>query len=127
MSLLNAFTTQMESFSAEICDLYKDDADLRLGHNMILLLKKTNPRKLLELYDVYVLDFKEHIDTKNESFFIDHDFTDVALKNKNEKMTFNLVHKIKEYWKDLSASNKDITWKYFQVLNKLSDKLRNKN
>ena len=127
MSVLNAFTSQMESFSKEICDLYPNDADLRLGHNMIILLKKTNPRKLLQFYDNYVLDYRDQIDNKNEDFFIDHDFSDVADKNRNEKMTFNLVNKIKEYWKDLSDSNKETTWKYFQVLNKLSDKLKEKN
>lgn len=124
MSLLNAFTTQMENFSREIYQLYPNDADLRLGHNMIILLKKTNPRKLLELYDTYVTDFREQIDQKNESFFIQHDFNDVASKNQNEELTFNLVIKIKEYWKDLSDTNKEISWKYFQVLNKLSDKLK---
>ena len=124
MSLLNAFTTQMENFSREICQLYPNDADLRLGHNMIILLKKTNPRKLLELYDTYVTDFREQIDQKNENFFIQHDFNDVASKNQNEEMTFNLVVKIKEYWKDLSDTNKETSWKYFQVLNKLSDKLK---
>lgn len=127
MSLLNAFTCQMESFSREICELYPNDADLRLGHNMIILLKKTNPRKLLELYDNYVLDFREQISNKDENFFIDHDFNDVAKKNNNQELTFNLVLKLKEYWKDLSEKNKEISWKYFQVLLKLSDKLSGKN
>ena len=124
MSLLNAFTTQMESFSGEICQLYPNDADLRLGHNMIILLKKTNPRKILDIYDNYVLDYRTQIDEKNESFFIDHDFDDVAEKNQNQEMTFTLVEKIKEYWKDLTPQNKEISWKYFQVLNKLSDKIK---
>ena len=125
MSLLSAFNSQMESFSSEICEVFPNDTDLKMGHNVIILLKKTNPRKLLEMYTIYVSDFKKSIDEEDESFFIDHDFKDIANKNNNKEFTFHLVIKLKQYWKSLSEKNKEIIWQYFQVLNKLSDKLLN--
>ena len=123
MSLLTAFTTQLELFSKEICNLYPNDSDLNLGHSLIIVFKKTNPRKLLEIYNTYVIDFRQYIDNKDESFFLNHDLKDIAEKNKNNEMTFSLVVKLKEYWSELSDNNKEITWKYFQVLNKLTDKI----
>ena len=124
MSLLNAFTNQMENLSKEMCELYPKDADLKLGHNMIVLLKKTNPRKLYDLYIEYATNFREKIDKEDESFFITHDFKGVADKNGNGEYTFTLAVKLKEYWHELSPNNKKTTWKYFHVLNKLSDKIK---
>ena len=106
MSLLTAFTTQLELFSKEICNLYPNDSDLNLGHSLIIVFKKTNPRKLLEIYNTYVIDFRKYIDNKDESFFLNHDFKDIAEKNKNNEMTFSLVIKLKEYWSELSDNNK---------------------
>ena len=123
MSLLTAFTTQLELFSKEICNLYPDDSDLNLGHSLIVVFKKTNPRKLLQIYNTYVSDFKDYIDNKDESFFLNHDFKDIATKNKNDELTFSLVIKLKEYWSELSDNNKETSWKFFQVLNKLTDKI----
>ena len=123
MSLLGAFTTQMVNLSNEIKALYPNDTDLRLGHNIILLLKNTNPRKLHTVYYKYVLDYKDQIKNKDESFFINHDFNDLAEKNKHQDKTFNLVDKIKNYWNELSIENKETTWIYFQVLTKLSEKI----
>ena len=124
MSLLGAFNNQLEAFSKEICEVFPQDTDLKLGHNMIILLKRTNPRKLLEIYDIYLEDFKDKIISRDESFFIDHDFSDIAAKNNKREYTFSLVIKLKEYWSQLSDNNKDIIWKYFKVLNQLSDKLK---
>ena len=125
MSLLGAFNNQMEAFSKEICNVFPQDTDLKMGHNVIVLLKRSNPRKLLELYNIYLADFKDRINNQDESFFIEHDFSDVAEKNQNKEYTFNLVIKLKEYWSSLSDENKIIIWKYFKVLNALSDKLKN--
>ena len=124
MSILSAFTNQLENFSKDICNIYPEDTDLKLGHNLIVLFKKNNPRKLLELYDTYVSDFKDKINNEDESFFLKHDFKDVAEKNKNSNLTFNLVIKLKEYWGELSDTNKKTTWKYFKILNKLLDKIK---
>ena len=124
MILIKAFVTQMESFSKEICELYPEDTDLKLGHNLIIIMGRTVPNKLIEIYDQYVLPYKTQIDNRDERFFIDHSFEEVANKNGNGEMTFNLVRKLKEYWTDFSDQNKDSTWRYFEVLNKISDKIK---
>lgn len=124
MSYLNAFTTQIEAFSSELCAIYPQDTDLKLGHNMITLLKKTNPRKLQQLYKDYVAEFEEQIEKKDETFFIKHDFKNV-IDSSGSQNSFLLVVKLKEYWGELSNDNKEITWKYFQVLSKLSKKIDN--
>ena len=38
-------------YSKEISDLYPDDTDLKLGHNLIIIMGRTVPNKLLEIYD----------------------------------------------------------------------------
>jgi hypothetical protein len=124
MSLLGAFNNQIESFSKEICEVFPNDTDLKMGHNMIILLKKTNPRKLLNIYNIYAEEFKDKIYNKEESFFLENDFNSIAEKNNKKEYTFSLVVKLKEYWSKLSDSNKEIIWKYFIVLGKLSDKLK---
>ena len=122
MSYLKAFSTQIEAFSNELCSLYPNDTDLKLGHNMLLLLKKTNPRKLQVLFKKYVEEFEDKINNKDESFFLQHDFNDI-IEKKGSDNSFLLVIRLKEYWKELSDDNKETTWKYFQILSKLSKKI----
>ena len=123
MSYLSAFTTQMEAFASELTMMFPEDVDLKMALNMIKLIKKTNPRKLFEIFQKFTGGYKDQIMEKDESFFIKHDFTDLVEKTKQQDYVFSLVTQLKLHWAEMSSESKDAAWNYFIVLFKLSDKI----
>ncbi len=123
MSYLSAFTNQMEAFASELTLMFPEDSDLKMALNMIKLIKKTNPRKLFEIFQKFTYGYKDQILVKDENFFLKHDFTDLAQKTKQQDYAFSLVNQIKSHWSEMSDESKEASWSYFIVLFKLSDKI----
>lgn len=123
MSYLSAFTNQLEAFSSELSVMFPEDVDLKMALNMIKLIKKANPRKLLMVFDKFTVDYKAEIMARDENFFIKHSFDELADKTGKSDYTYSLVTQLKSHWTEMSQDSKDATWQYFIVLFKLSEKI----
>ncbi len=123
MSYLSAFTNQLEAFSSELSGMFPKDADLKMALNMIKLIKKANPRKLLVVFDKFTVEYKTEIMARDENFFIKHNFNELADKTGQSDYTYSLVTQLKSHWTEMSQESKDATWQYFIVLFKLSEKI----
>ncbi len=122
MSYLKSFTKVLEDFITELSEMYPQDKEIDLAKNTIYLLKKTNPRKLIEFFYQYFLQFEQKINNKDESFFINRDYdNDVSEYVKS----LNVITNLKKYWKLMSEQTKDNIWLYIQVLIKLCKKYMN--
>ena len=118
MSLLKAFNTQLLNFIKELHSLYPKDTDIYSALQGSNLMKKTNPRKLLNLFITYVYPYKTEIMNKNEDFFIGKDYQELA----EDQDSIMMVLQLKKYWKDMNNDTKNNIWLYFQVLIKLAEK-----
>ena len=126
-TLLTAFNTQLSTFIDELILLCPEDNDFKLFKNAFLLLKRTNPRQISVFFTkyIYISDFKKKIVEKDETFFLDNSYEtvthDIDSSQENILMTIN---KLKNYWKDLTETNKENIWKYLSNLIKLNDLLQ---
>ena len=50
MSILSAFTNQLLNLINNLCEMYPNDPDLSFTKTSVILMKKSNPRKLQEIY-----------------------------------------------------------------------------
>lgn len=113
-TLTNVFFDQLLTFLGELKGMYPDDADFPLGITSIKLLRTINPNMVVQMfYDSSKL-YETEILSKNESFFLDHSFEDI------QDLDFNLLSKLKEYVRSMSATSKENVWKYVQNLYKLT-------
>lgn len=120
---LTAFNTQLENFSKELCNLYPKDITLKTTFNSIMILKKTNPRKLLELYKFYVSKYENQINKEDEKFFIKNDYNEVINDlDYDSSYTTNIITKLKDYWSTMNNETQKNIWLYLKVLIKLSKK-----
>ena len=117
-TILTAFNTQLINFIDELILLCPEEYDFKVFKNGILLLKRTNPRKIIELFNVYVIKYKDSILEKNEQFFLDNNYTEIDTDDVEN--LYSIINKLKKYWCSLSDSNKDTIWKYLHVLIKLN-------
>ena len=117
-SFLTAFNNLILKFIEELIVLFPEDADFSHYKLKILFLKKANARKLCELFKIYINDYKNEINNKNEAFFLESSYNETITNNNN---IYKILEKLKIYWKGLSDNNKNKIWEYLITLIKISD------
>ena len=121
-TLLTAFTTQLTNFLDELVELCPEEKDFQVFRNAISLLKRTNPRKIIELFDKYTSVYRKAILEKDEQFILNDNYdTIIGDINTSSENIWGTVTKLRKYWDNLSDNNKETIWKYFHVLINLSD------
>ena len=111
---LSAFNTQIFRLVDELIEIYPEDFDFKTFKNSLDMLKRANARAPLELFQQHIYVHKEKIINKDESFFLNNDFTSQVGENNSEKF-LQIVSKLKQYWQEMSSNTKENIWKYFNV------------
>lgn len=117
MSTLSAFITQITNLVDELHALYPKDSDILMGKNSLYLIKKTNPRKLLELFRNHVLPYEKFIIDNDENFFLNNTYKEQLQSNYNDSL--QTILNLKKYWSSMSDNTKKNIWLYFNILVKL--------
>jgi hypothetical protein len=103
-----------------MCKLFPEDKKLSTFYYTVDLMKKANPREIMNQFKQYVYPFKDQILAKDENFFINNTFTD-SIKSQNG---ISELLRIKQIWNsgDLTSHDKECVWNYFKVFLYLIDK-----
>ena len=116
--LIDTFFNQFTDFLKQLENMYPDDTDFPVFITTLDLLKSTNPMLVVKFVKENIVDlYKDKILNKDESFFLDQDYT------QHGDVDLNIVHKLKKYVKDMSPNSKDVVWKYIELIMKLSMKI----
>jgi hypothetical protein len=116
--LIDTFFNQFTDFLKQLENMYPDDTDFPVFITTLELLKSTNPILVVKFVKENIVDlYKDKILNKDESFFLDQDYT------KHGDVDLNIVHKLKKYVKDMSSNSKDVVWKYIELIMKLTIKI----
>lgn len=125
MSLLKAFTQQLNNLISNLCKLFPKDPDLALTKTSITLLIKTNPRKLQVIFNNHIAIYSKQILNKDENFFKNTNFIELESKNINNIVYANkIMTNLKKYWNEINDESKNNIWKYLQVLLVLNTKCK---
>lgn len=119
MSFLSAFTDLVLRFNDELIELYPNEIEFKTGKTAIQLIKKTNPRMLLQIFKTYIEPYREKVMNKDESFFMNKNYEEDTGSYQNILM---LIGRLKEKWEDIGEDNQTAIWKYIQTLIILMDK-----
>jgi hypothetical protein len=112
--LTQAFFDQFTSFASELCDMYPDDSDFSMFSTTLKLMKMTNPALVVKYVRENVVKFEDKIMKKDESFFLDYDFTEYA-----SEVDMNIFHKLRQYVSSMSPASKNSVWTYIQNIVRL--------
>lgn len=98
--------------------------ELSLTKEKFMLLRKTNPRKVIEGVLVYLYPYKQQIMDNDESFFLKKNYED---DTKNEGHLVKAL-KIKDLWEsDMDDNTKNSIFTYFKVIIVLAEKYVSEN
>ena len=123
MSDLSKFLRTLNSLIKQVINLYPLEIDLKLFHEKIKLLEKTNSQMIMKYFIYYILPYRKKIMNKNEEYFLDNEKIEKVKENiRSNNLSLKKSLNLKEKWNDLTNNNKDVIWKYFQVMIVLSEK-----
>tara|TARA_Y100000816_G_C25998150_1_gene521422 strand:+ start:501 stop:902 length:402 start_codon:yes stop_codon:yes gene_type:complete len=126
---IDCFNDKFEEFLKDLIICFPDDKDFKMFKHSFNLLKMVDKKQSIRFFRVYGPKYKEHINNKSEQFFLEHEFKEeieyvqTLNSESNENITNQLMIKLKSYWKNLNNENKEVIWKYLQLLYKLDEKI----
>ena len=115
-TLLSAFNNNLNKFINELIKTYSQEQNFVVFKNTILLMQRVNPRKVLSLFIEYIDPYKEKLLKRDESFFLNENYSNILSQTKDKDNAWQLIDKLKLYWKDTSETNKNVIWNYFKQL-----------
>ena len=129
MTIIKMFNKQIISLITELINYFNDNKK-KILKEKIIIVNSANPSLIIRLFFENVYKYKDIIMEKDETFFLEQINEDNISKlyNKNkqlaEKNNINImdVINLKDYWESLSSDDKDVIWKYLQVLIVLTEK-----
>lgn len=118
---ISCFNSKFEEFIKDMISIYPNDKDFKMMKNSFSLLKMADEKKPVALFAKFGNKFEKPVKEKNEDFFLNRSYDDVADES---NFTDGLINKLKDYWKELSAENKDIVWNYLNLFFTLKTKIK---
>ena len=115
-TLLSAFNNNLNNFITELIKTYPQEHNFIIFKNTILLMQRVNPRKVLLLFIEYINPYKEKLLSRDESFFLNENYSSILNQTENKDNAWQLIDKLKLYWSETSESNKNVIWMYFKQL-----------
>lgn len=117
--VLKAFINQFTDFVEDVQSVFPDNADIDSAKTALFLLKKTNPRILLNTWNTFIAEpYGAQIEQGDIGFFLDKDYTQDL-----EYMGNAVMQKVDTFRKpvrDMGPENQAKTMKYIQNLTKLA-------
>jgi hypothetical protein len=117
---LTAFNNLVIKFNDDLIMTFPEENDFKVYKRGIMMINSANAKKICSLYKNYMILYRTKIDEKDESFFLDNNYTEIVNNTKSEGVE-GIIQKLKNYWTTLSSANKEKIWEYLSSLIKLSD------
>lgn len=121
-TILKVFNEHFVEFIEDIASIFPDENDLIIAKNYLLLMKKTNPKLLINIfYNNIFLKYNDKFEQNDMDYFIEKDYQEDFTENKNSAKIIQSIDHLRSSIKNMNEQNKTKTIKYLQNLCKLSN------
>jgi len=122
MSYLGAFCNQMIRFFEELEGSYPEEKSIVMGLEAIRAAAKANPRLVLDMFYEYLYKPANDLIANRKDNEIIVLARAIMQTRFNEQMPALMI--FDKYWPTMSPANREVVWKYLDVLCKLCEKAR---
>lgn len=120
-TVMSAFNDHFIQFIDDIINVFPKDVDLLAAKNSIILIRKTNPRKLIECWNLFVVGkYKDQIEKGNIEFFINKDYSSDLSHTSNSDKIAEAIDRLRNPVRLMKPEDQKKTMQYIQNLTKLS-------
>ena len=121
-TLQKAFNDHFDEFMEDIVNIFPDDMDIRNSRNSIKMLRKANPKLLIQIWNKYVSSkYASQIEAGDITFFIENDYNDDVGNMENAAQIMSAVDRLRGPIKSMSPDSQEKAMKYIQNLKKIGD------
>ena len=114
------FNDEFMKFVNEVHSLFPDDKAIKKARDGLELLKKANPKLVIQIWKQYIVDrYNEEIEKGELDFFINKDYTNDVSNASNASSIMESINRLREPIRNMGASNQATAMKYIQQLTKL--------
>jgi len=120
-TLLTAFNDHFIEFLDDIIRVFPEDVDILTSKNSVLLIRKANPRLIIQIWKSYIVDkYKNVIEEGNIDFFINKDYSGDVANAENSTKIVEVIDRLRNPVKSMKPEEQEKTMKYIQNLTKLA-------
>ena len=117
--VMKAFLNQFTEFVEDVHGVFPDNADIDSAKTALFLIKKTNPRVLMNAWVTYIVGpYTDKIEGGDIGFFLEKDYAQDLEYMGNAVM--QKVDALRGPVRDMGADNQAKSMKYIQNLTKLA-------
>ena len=117
--VMKAFLNQFTDFVEDVHSVFPDNADIDSAKTALFLIKKTNPRVLMNAWVTYIVGpYTDKIEGGDIGFFLEKDYAQDLEYMGNAVM--QKVDALRGPVRDMGADNQAKSMKYIQNLTKLA-------
>lgn len=117
----NIFNDKVSEFFTDLSKAFPDVKEFSSFKTGLNLMKNLDVKKPQQIFDKYIsTPYRDYFLKRNEDFFLTNQYD---IWSEHVDYWQNFITKLRYIWKSLKDDNKDVIWKYFQVLVALNDKI----
>jgi hypothetical protein len=125
--IVKGFNKHFEEFIEDVQSIFPEDDEVVTMKNLMFLLKKSNPRIIMESWNMYIsTPYKEPIENGDISFFINKDYSadltmfqttsNVAALISLPDSISSFIERLRGYVRNMTEENQQKSMKYIQNL-----------
>jgi len=113
--ILKGFNQHFEEFIEDIQSVFPDDDEVTTMKNLLYIMKKTNPKLVLETWNSYItIPYKEPIEQSDISFFINKDYSDLDIVITDN--VSNFIERLRGYVRNMTEHDQEKSMQYVKNL-----------
>ena len=119
--IFKAFNNHFVEFIDDIQSIFPDDKDINMTRDTLLLLKRSNPKMLIDIWYRHItIKYQKEIDENNFNFFLEKNYSDDLNMGNNNNKILEGIEKLRNPIRNMGDDNKEKCLQYIQNLTKLS-------
>jgi len=124
MDSVAKFNTVFLEFVADLVKVFPNDMEFKMYQIALKGVQLAQPRLVSQVFhDSVTVLFYDKIQARDETFFLQHNYNDVAGEIDDGA---RIINKTLSCWKSLKDDDKEVVWRYMKVLCVLSTKIYTK-
>lgn len=119
---LKIFNDHFMEFVQDIISVFPDNPDLIAAKNAFLLLRKSNPKMIISVFQKYVIGkYKQEVENGDIDYFLNKTYNNDLTRADNSEKIIEAIDRLRKPINSMSDTEKRKVISYIQNLQKLTE------
>lgn len=110
------FNKKLIEFVDDLAQAFPDFGDFKVMKNVLMIACNMTPIIPSNIFNQTAIKYEQQILNRDEQFLLEEKYDDT-------NVDMSIADKIKDIWKQTDAENKEVIWKYLNLLVAINNKI----